>query len=125
MRQLSKRFQVAAEICVGAESVKQRLVEAWTTALEDIGISELPEQLRPEFLRLREAMNTASPQPHECAARASVRKMSQQEAARHTQRILQLTQQLLRISCQADAIAEPDYPETLYSTGFNFPERLN
>ncbi len=125
MRKLSERFQAAVEICVGAAPVKERLVEAWVTALEDTGISELPEQLRPEFLRLREAMNAARPQPHESEAHASVRKMSQTEAARQTQRILQLTQNLLRISCQTAAIGEPEYAEMVFGTGISAPERLN
>ena len=125
MRQISDRFLAAVRCCVGPEPVKQRLVDAWTQELEDIGISELPRQLRADFRVLRKAMNTAQPQPHESAASASVRKMSAKQAARHTVRILQLSQDLQRISVQAETIITHDKDAQIYVPGVTTPERLN
>lgn len=125
MRQISDRFLAAVKRCVGPDPVKQRLYDAWTHELEDIGISELPRQLRAEFRVLRRAMNTAQPQPHESAARASVRKMSAKQAARHTTRILQLSQDLQRISQQAESVMTQTQDTQVYVPGITAPERLN
>jgi len=125
MRQISDRFNAAVKCCVGSEPVKQRLANAWTQELEAIGISELPRQLRGEFRRLRDAMNTAKPQPHESAANASVRKMSAKQAAAQTLRILQLSHDLQRISVQAETIVLHDQETSNYVPGANTPETLN
>jgi len=125
MRQISERFLAAIKLCVSSDPVKVRLNTAWTTQLEGIGISELPTQLRPEFRRLRDAMSAAKPQPHESAASASVRKMSAQQAAKHTARILQLSLELMHISQQADAVLQPDKPDDILIPGLGSRERLN
>lgn len=125
MRQISDRFLAAVKRCVGPDPVKQRLFDAWTHELEDIGISELPRQLRAEFRILRKAMSTAQPQPHESAARASIRKMSAKQAARHTARILQLSQELQSISQQAENLVARADDAQVYAAGISSPERLN
>ena len=125
MRQITDRFLAAVKLCMGAEPVKQRLAQAWITELEDIGISELPEQLRPDFRRLREAMSTADPLPHESAATASVRKMSARQATRQTIRILTLSNELMRISFQAETALQQGQTEELFFRGVPATERLN
>jgi hypothetical protein len=125
MRQITDRFLAAVKLCVGAEPVKQRLAKAWITELEDIGISELPEQLRPDFRRLREAMSTAAPLPHESAAAASIRKMSAHQANHQTLRILTLSQELMRISFQAETALQAGQTEDFYLQGMPAAERLN
>ena len=125
MRQITDRFLAAVKLCVGSEPVKLRLSRAWTTELEDIGISELPEQLRTEFRRLRESMNTADPLPHESAAKASVRKMSARQANLQTIRILTLSQELMRISLQAETAQQAGQTEEFYVARVPTTERLN
>lgn len=125
MRQITDRFLAAVKLCVSAEPVKLRLSQAWTTHLEDIGSSELPEQLRPEFCRLREAMHTADPLPHESAAVASVRKMSARQANKQTVRILRLSQELQRITLQTETARQTDRAEEFYMQGLPSTERLN
>lgn len=125
MRQISDRFLAAVRRCVGPDPVKQRLIDAWSHELEDIGISELPRPLRREFKQLREAMSTAQPQPHESAASASVRKMSAQQAARYTRQILQLSQDLQRISVQTDTLLDADDNAQIVLQGIVAPDRLN
>ena len=125
MRQISDRFLAAVQCCVGSDPVKKRLVDAWSQELEDIGISELPQQLRRDFQQLRDAMNTAQPQPHESAASASVRKMSAQQAARHTLQILRLSQDLQRISVQTEKLVSHDDTNQIVVPGIVAPDRLN
>ena len=125
MRQISDRFLAAVQRCVGPDPVKKRLIDAWSHELEDIGTSELPRQLRRDFKTLRDAMNTAQPQPHESAASASVRKMSAQQAARYTRQILRLSQDLQRISVQTEAMVSHEEKTQIVVPGITAPDRLN
>ena len=63
-------------------SVKERLADSYARHLIQIDVDELPESLRDDFLELCAAMRREQPQPNESAIRASVRKMSNDEAAR-------------------------------------------
>jgi hypothetical protein len=126
MRQLSERFESAVRVCVGAEPIKQRLAEAWLSGLDSIGVGELPEPLRPEFRRLRQAMHAAEPQPHESPAHASVRKMSATEAESYTRSILQLARDLERFAnraASADEVTEGG--ELVFSSSPSVTDRLN
>ncbi len=64
-------------------SIKDRLADAYAEHLIQIDVEDLPEPLRDEFTALCSAMRRERPQPRESAIRASVRKMSNEEAARH------------------------------------------
>jgi hypothetical protein len=64
-------------------ALKERLAEAYAEHLIQIDSEDLPEHLRTEFDALCSAMRRERPQPRESAIRASVRKMSNEEAARH------------------------------------------
>ncbi len=125
MRQITDRFLAAVKLCVSAEPVKKRLALAWLTELDGIGISELPEQLRPEFRRLRQAMHAAEPLPHEPAAIASIRKMSSRQANRETLRILQLSHELIRISLQTETALRSNPGEDIYLHKSLSGDRLN
>lgn len=125
MRQITDRFLAAVKLCVGADPIKKRLAEAWISELEGIGISELPEQLRPEFRRLRQAMNRADPLPHESAAIASARKMSARQATRQTLRIMRLSHELTRISLQTEDTLRNSPGEEIYLQKALATERLN
>ena len=125
MRQISDRFAAALRHCVSGKPLKERLADAWINELEDIGISELPEQLRAEFRRLRESMHTAVPQPNEPVARASIRKMSAEQAERETCRILQLARELQHISVQAESLVADTGPDELVFTASPPQQRLN
>lgn len=125
MRQISDRFAAALRHCVGSKPLKERLADAWINELEDIGISELPEQLRAEFRRLRESMHTAKPQPHEPVAKASIRKMSASQAERETCRILQLAQEMQYITLQAESLVSDAGHDELTFTASAPLQRLN
>jgi len=64
-------------------SVKDRLADAYATHLIQVDVEDLPESLRDDFECLCQAMRREQPLPRESAIRASVRKMSNEEAARH------------------------------------------
>ncbi len=61
-------------------SIKDRLADAYATHLIDLDAHELPKDLREELDELNAAMHREVPLPRESAIRASVRKMSNQEA---------------------------------------------
>jgi hypothetical protein len=64
-------------------ALKERLAEAYAAHLIQIDSEDLPEHLRTEFDALCSAMRRERPQPRESVIRASVRKMSNEEAAHH------------------------------------------
>jgi len=69
-------------------SVKERLADAYARFLIQIDADELPESLSDDFLALCAAMRREQPQPNESAIRASVRKMSNDEAARFAAQVV-------------------------------------
>lgn len=126
MDHLKTRFAAAAEICVGAPAVKDRLVTAWLEQLDSIDSAELPRSLRNPFRELRRAMYGQTPMPHEAAPVAAVRKMSADEAAGHAATILRLATELGEISANSTITAARDrHPRHESSTTVSVPERLN
>lgn len=71
-------------------SIKDRLADAYATHLIQIDVDDLPESLRDEFECLCQAMRRERPLPRETAIRASVRKMSNEEAARHAALVVRI-----------------------------------
>jgi hypothetical protein len=63
--------------------IKDRLSDAYSTFLSNIDASDIPERYRPDFIELHTALNRERPLPRESVVRASVRKMSNEEADRH------------------------------------------
>ncbi len=71
-------------------SLKDRLSEAYQRHLSQLDVDQLPEPYRNEFVALCAAMQREQPLPRENAARASVRKMSADEANRYAGLIVQV-----------------------------------
>lgn len=71
-------------------SIKDRLADAYATHLIQVDVEDLPEPLRDEFEYLCQAMRRERPLPRETAIRASVRKMSNEEAARHAALVVRI-----------------------------------
>lgn len=80
----------AAVIVAGAGSPKERLMEAWLRHLQTVDEAWFPEPHRSEFRGLFLALSQIAPMRGENSALASVRKMSNDEAAGHTQAIVRL-----------------------------------
>ncbi|MBK9253179.1 MAG: hypothetical protein IPM70_15510 [Proteobacteria bacterium] len=83
MDNLLELLQQATVTLSQGGAIKDRLAEAYAAYLIQIDSEDLPENLRAEFNALCTAMRRERPQPRESAIRASVRKMSNDEAARH------------------------------------------
>lgn len=71
-------------------TIKDRLADAYAAHLIQIDSEDLPEHLRSEFDALCCAMRRERPQPRESAIRASVRKMSNEDAARHAAAVVKI-----------------------------------
>lgn len=80
MSYLSDRFRRAVKILAGNGQIKQRLIVAYETHLEDIADDELPKFARSSFANLQSMMHRIAPLNGEGPIRASVRKMSLAEA---------------------------------------------
>jgi len=81
-------------------SIKDRLADAYATHLIQVDVEDLPEALRDEFECLCQAMRREHPLPRETAIRASVRKMSNEEAARHAALVVRIFAALARAGVQ-------------------------
>jgi hypothetical protein len=69
--------------------IKDRLADAYATCLAHIDVSDIPERYRAGFVELHTALNRERPLPRESVVRASVRKMSGEEADRHATLVVQ------------------------------------
>lgn len=95
MAQLTDRFAAAVRTLVSDGTVKQRLSRAYAEHLEDLQGSELPPALRQDFGVLQAALCCRDPAGTETRVRASVQKMSSNEAGDHAGAIVRLYVELL------------------------------
>jgi hypothetical protein len=75
-----EQLEGAALSLVRASSIKERLADAFRSHLSQVDVEELPDTLRAQFRACHDALIRERPQPGEEAVRATVRKMSNQEA---------------------------------------------
>ena len=75
-----EQLEGAALSLVRAGSIKDRLTDAFRNHLAHVDSEELPDTLRGQFRTCHEALTRERPLPGEEAVRATVRKMSNQEA---------------------------------------------
>ncbi len=95
MSPFSQRFAEAVHTLIGDGPVKQRLANAYASHLADLTDAELPAALRREFGELQAAMSRIAPVGSETRVRASVQKMSPDEAAGHAATIVKLYVELM------------------------------
>ncbi len=95
MAYLTGNFRDAVRVLSGSGPVKQRLIQAFGTHLDEVHDDELPATARPAFGELRSRLYQAKPMNGETAIRASVRKMSPTEAAYCAEVVVQLFELLL------------------------------
>jgi hypothetical protein len=77
-------------------SIKDRLAAAYAEHLLDVEADDLPEDVREAFATMCEAMHRERPLPRESVIRASVRKMSNEEAGRHAALVVRAFASLAR-----------------------------
>ncbi len=104
MSQSAQRFAEAVHALIGDGPVKQRLAAAYAEYLADLTEAELPVALRRDFAELQAVMSRIAPAGTETRVRASVQKMSPNEAAGHAATILNLYVELLRTVERAEPL---------------------
>lgn len=97
----------AVLVLVGPGAVKQRLITAYLAHLRAMDEDALPDAARAEFSLLSSAFSCVKPAGGLCAAEVAVRKMSEQEAAAHAERIVALFQTLSGAAHEASEASGP------------------
>jgi len=108
---LAQRFAEAVRTLIGDGPIKQRLGRAYAANLEDLADSEFPAALRRDFGELQVALNRIKPVGNETRVRASVQKMSPDEAASHAATIVKLYVELLNTLERAEPLKVVSTPK--------------
>lgn len=88
------RFHGAALVLAGAGPVKQRLAKAYRVHLADLDVEELPRELRAEFLTIATSLTAGRAVGGLGVVDATVRKLSDAQAASYASRVVELYGQL-------------------------------
>jgi hypothetical protein len=80
MSRVYDRLESATLLLARAGAIKERLNGAWRQCLANIEPDDVPRELRLQFLELSNAMQRERPLRGEDAVRATIRKMSNEEA---------------------------------------------
>jgi hypothetical protein len=111
MSPLAQRFAEAVRTLVGDGPVKVRLVQAFATNLADLADVEFPAALRRDFADLQIALNRVAPVGNESRVRASVQKMSADQAGSHAATIVKLYVELLNTLERAEPLKVVSSPK--------------
>ncbi len=95
------RFYAAVSVLGGHGHIKQRLVKAYEENLAVIEDEDLPIAIKQSFADLRHMMSRVDPVKREGRIRASVRKMSVDEADECAHKIIDLYGDMIRYSDNA------------------------
>jgi hypothetical protein len=90
MTRIYDRLEAATLLLTRSGAIKERLNAAWRQFLATIDPDDLPRELRLQFLELTSAMQRERPLRGEDAVRATIRKMSNEEAERHAAHIVRI-----------------------------------
>ena len=95
MSPFAQRFAEAVQSLIADGPIKHRLASAYALHLAEVADADLPAALRRDFGELQAAMNRIEPVGSETRVRASVRKMSTDEAVNHAATIVKLYVELM------------------------------
>jgi hypothetical protein len=90
MSRVYDRLESATLLLARSGAIKERLSACWRQNLAYIEPEDVPHELRLQFLELASAMQRERPLRGEDAVRASIRKMSNEEAERHAAQIVRM-----------------------------------
>lgn len=93
-------FFSATLILASAAPIKQRLADAYANHLARVDESELPKEIRDEYVRLERSLSAIPPMRGETAVQATVRKMSDREASSYAMQIVNLFGAITRLQSQ-------------------------
>ncbi len=89
-------FFAAVSVLAGHGHIKQRLVKAYEENLAGIEDEDLPIAVKQSFAELRHTLSRIDPLKGEGPIRASVRKMSVDEADECTYKLIELYRDIIR-----------------------------
>lgn len=98
MSNLVDRFTTAVSVMAGNGHIKQRLVQAYEDNLQGIECDDLPVAARQPYADLRAMLQSVSPLNGEGAVRATVRKMSANDAEECAKLMVRLLAEMIRHS---------------------------
>lgn len=87
---LADQLEAAVTVLASHGALKDRLGTAWCQHLEDIDAQDLPLEAQQDFTELSKAMHAARALPGDTIVRASVRKLSNEDAQRYCALIVRL-----------------------------------
>jgi hypothetical protein len=90
MADLCARLEAAALSLTGPGHIKNRLFDAYYRYLQDIQQSDVPGELAPEFGDMIQALHRAPALPGDDVVKASVRKLSNDQACRYAELVVRL-----------------------------------
>ena len=90
MSRVYDRLESATLLLARSGAIKDRLNGAWRHCLANIEPDDVPRELRLQFLELSNAMQRERPLRGEDAVRATIRKMSNEEAEGHSALIVRM-----------------------------------
>jgi hypothetical protein len=90
MADLRARLEAAALSLSGPGHIKDRLFGAYCRYLEDIQESDVPGELAPEYGDMIRALHRASALPGDDVVKASVRKLSNDQACRYAELVIRM-----------------------------------
>jgi hypothetical protein len=99
------QLEAAALSLARSGSIKDRLIDAYRNHLALVDAEELPEALRADFRACHEALTRERPLRGEDAVRATVRKMSGQEADEVARSVVRLFGAAIRESVRPITVA--------------------
>ncbi|MEO8314456.1 MAG: hypothetical protein ABI645_06625 [Pseudomonadota bacterium] len=100
-------LQRAAHRLTQEGSIKDRLADAYASHLLEVDVDDLPDEVRDDFAAMCEAMHRERPLPRESVIRASVRKMSNEEAGQFAALVVRAFAALARSDLSGGAMRRP------------------
>ena len=83
MSRVYDRLESATLLLTRSGAIKERLEGAWRQCLANLEADDVPREVRLQFLELTAQIQRERPLRGEDAVRATIRKMSNEEAERH------------------------------------------
>lgn len=96
MSRVYDRLETATLLLARDGAIKDRLSGAWRQCLASLEPDDVPRELRLQFMEISAAIQRERPLRGEDAVRATIRKMSNEEAERHAAHIVRMFCRLSR-----------------------------
>ena len=87
---LTHKLETAVTLLIGHGALKDRLALAYSDCLEQLDEHELPDEVQDEFSQMTQAMHRARALPGDNIVRASIRKLSNEEAQRYAALVVRI-----------------------------------